>query len=73
MSTEQKLPAGSVGGSFELSRYDLLLLAIPVPLVGGLLAGVAFSGPLVEELGAGALLAVLFIAYGLFVDAPVRD
>lgn len=71
MSTKQKHPAGSVDGSFELSRYDLLLLAIPVPLVSGLLAGVIAPGPAVEELGAGALLAILLIAYGLFVDAPV--
>lgn len=71
MSTEQKHPAGSVDGSFELSRYDLLLLAIPIPLLSGLLAGLVGSGPMVEELGAGALLAILLITYGLFVDAPV--
>lgn len=71
MSTEQKHPAGSVDGSLELSRYDLLLLAIPIPLLGGLLAGMVSPGSMVEELGAGALLAVLLIAYGLFVDAPV--
>lgn len=71
MSTKQKHPAGSVDGSLEFSRYDLLLLAIPVPLVSGLLAGVVSSGPVVEELGAGALLATMLITYGLFVDAPV--
>jgi hypothetical protein len=71
MSTKQHHPAGSVDGSLELSRYDLLLLAIPIPLVSGLLAGVVAPGPVVEELGAGAVLAVLLMAYGLFIDAPV--
>jgi hypothetical protein len=54
-----------------VSRYDLLLALLPLPLlVGGLAAGLA-SMPTALGVGAGAPLSAAMLAYGLFYDAPV--
>lgn len=54
----------------EVSRYDLLLALLPVPLCSGLLAG--SLGSLSTTLGAaaGAVPSLLLVLYGLFVEAP---
>ncbi|WP_430503793.1 hypothetical protein [Haloparvum sp. PAK95] len=55
------------------SRYDWLLVAIPVPLILGL--AVSATLPVATEvgLGLGAVPAALLVCYALFVDAPVVD
>lgn len=70
MSTERRRPSGNVGGIGGLSRYDLLLGTMPLPLLAGVGAGLATPGPFVEELTAGALVAALLVGYALFVDSP---
>lgn len=69
MSTKQ-LPSGNVGIGANLSRYDLLLLSLPLPLLVGLAVGSVLPGPFVEELAGGALVAAVLMGYALFVDAP---
>ncbi|MFB6221336.1 MAG: hypothetical protein ABEH90_07835 [Halolamina sp.] len=71
MSTEHNHPSDNFDGFLDVSRYDLLLAALPMPLFVGALVGRATAAPFVDGLGAGALLAALLLAYGLFVDPPV--
>jgi hypothetical protein len=66
-------PQSDSAGTFDdqsLSRYDLLLAAVPVPLVAGVAAAVSSSLPAVSGLGLGSALSMLFVLYGLFLDAP---
>lgn len=70
MSTEQA-PSGTVGKPTALSRYDLLLGSVPLPLLVGIAVGLLLPGPFLEELATGALVAALLMAYALFVDSPV--
>jgi len=55
----------------SLSRYDLLLAAVPVPLVTGVAAAVTLGTlPVANGLGAGAFVSMLIVLYGLFFAAP---
>jgi hypothetical protein len=69
VSVERARPARSVVDS-TVTRHDLLLLTLPVPLLASALAGVLTRTPLHLSVGAGSLPAALLVAYGLFVDAP---
>lgn len=53
------------------SRYDWLLVAIPIPLLVGWAVSAALSVALPVGLGVGALPAAGLVLYALFVDAPV--
>jgi len=53
------------------SRYDWLLVAIPIPLLVGWTVGAMLPVALAVGLGAGALPAGGLVLYALFVDAPV--
>lgn len=57
----------------ELSVYDLLLGAIPVPPLLGALAGSAAGVGLPYGIGAGSLVAAALVAYALFVASPTAD
>jgi hypothetical protein len=70
MRTEQT-PSGNVGRTGRLSRYDLLLGSLPLPLLAGVVAGLLTPGPFIEELATGALVAALLMGYALFVESPV--
>jgi hypothetical protein len=55
----------------SLSRYDLLLAAVPVPLVTGVAAaGTLGTLPVTNGLGAGAFVSMLIVLYGLFFATP---
>lgn len=69
VSVERARPARSVVGS-TVTRHDLLLLTIPLPLLASALAGTLTATPLHLSVGTGSLPAALLVAYGLFVDAP---
>jgi len=71
MSTEQRLPSGNAVRPGGLTRYDLLLLTLPLPLLAGLVVGQLLPGSFVEELATGALVAALLMGYAVFVDSPV--
>lgn len=53
------------------SRYDWLLVAIPIPLVLGWAVSATLPVASAVGLGFGAIPATLLVCYGLFVDAPV--
>lgn len=53
------------------SRYDWLLVAIPIPLVLGWAVSATLPVASAVGLGFGAIPAMLLVCYGLFVDAPV--
>ena len=69
MSVERARPARSVVDS-TVTRHDLLLVTIPLPLLASALAGALTATPLHLSVGTGSLPAALLVAYGLFVDAP---
>lgn len=56
----------------DVSRYDLLLATLPLPLLLGVFVG-GFS-PLATHIGVslGSIPSVLLLSYGLFVDSPVE-
>ncbi|MFB6128033.1 MAG: hypothetical protein ABEJ79_12170 [Halolamina sp.] len=54
----------------ELSEYDLLLTAIPLPLVTGALAALGGGVSLSAAVGGGGLVSVLLVTYALFVATP---
>jgi hypothetical protein len=53
-----------------LSRYDLFLALLPLPLLVGLGWGAATPAPLSAGAGLGSLPSAALLAYGLFVDGP---
>lgn len=70
MSTNHP-PSGTFGETGGLSRYDLLLGSLPLPLLAGIVVGLLMPGSFSEELATGALVAALLMGYALFVDNPV--
>jgi hypothetical protein len=54
----------------SLSRYDILLALMPVPLVAGIVAASLSSLPTVSGIGLGSLLSLPLLVYGLFFDSP---
>ena len=53
------------------SRYDLLLAALPVPLLVGAALGAAGAISLTLGLWLGSLLSLPLLAYAVFLDPPV--
>ena len=54
----------------RVSRYDLLLAAMPVPMLVGWLGAVVVGLPTVSGMGVGSVFSALLLAYGLFVAPP---
>lgn len=69
MSVQTDPLSGGIG-TFIGSRYDWLLVAIPVPLLLGWLVGTTTAISLPSAVGAGAVPAGLLVLYGLFVVTP---
>ena len=59
--------------SGPLSKYDLVLAAVPALLSAGALGGRALPVPTPTAAGVGSALAALVVAYALFVSPPVED
>lgn len=57
----------------SVSRYDLVLAAIPSVFVVAVLAGNLLSVPPNVAVGAASLVATLALADALFVNPPVSD
>jgi len=53
-----------------LSRYDLLLVVIPVVFVAALVLAQVFALPASTLLGAASLVCAVAVADGLFVNPP---
>ena len=56
----------------NVSRYDLALAVLPLPLVVGLVAGKLSAVPVRTGVSAGALVSALALGYLLFGDPPTR-
>jgi hypothetical protein len=69
VSVERARPDRSIVDA-TVSRHDLLLLTLPMPLFAAAVAGVLTTTPLHLSVGAGSLPSALLVVYGLFVDAP---
>jgi hypothetical protein len=54
----------------NVSRYDLFLGLLPLPLVSGAVAGEVAAIPSLAGVALGAVPSILLLLYGLFVDAP---
>lgn len=53
-----------------VSRYDLLLAILPLPLLLGVTSASLSPIPLHYGVSLGSLPSVFLLAYGLFYDAP---
>jgi hypothetical protein len=54
-----------------VSRYDLLLGVLPLPLFSGAVAGAVGALSPTAGVALGSVPSLLLLLYGLFVDAPV--
>lgn len=54
----------------RVSRYDLYLALLPVPLLLGVVAALATAVPAQYGAGVGSVLSALVLGHGLFRDAP---
>jgi len=70
VNARQVPPTDGIAPDVRVSRYDLYLALLPVPLVVGMLAALAAPIPLSYGAGAGALPSALVLGYTLFGDAP---
>lgn len=50
--------------------YDLLLVAISIPMIVAIISAALFTVPTTYLLGAGSLPASGLVGYALFVDPP---
>lgn len=70
MSVRNETSAGSIAPS-KVSRYDLLLAALPASLLSGTAVGSLSTLPLHFGVALGAVPSILLLYYGLFHSAPV--
>lgn len=57
----------------DVSRYDLLLAVLPLPLACGTLVATLVGAPTALGVGIGGIPSMLLLAYGLFFDAPAPE
>jgi hypothetical protein len=63
-------PSDSILELPDVSRYDLLLGLLPLPLLSGAVAGTIATISTTAGIALGSLPSLLLLLYGLFVDAP---
>ncbi|CCC41347.1 hypothetical protein [Haloquadratum walsbyi] len=69
MSTRE--PIGNIAFNLLIrSRYDLLIIILPVPLIVGFLVSVMTAVPVSVGVGTGGVPSALLLGYGLFIDDP---
>ena len=79
MSVEQNPLGGSIDRETTRTterfptRYDVLLLLLPLPLLSGVAGAYFLSVPMAFGAGVGGLPSALLLGYGLFVASPVSD
>ncbi|MFB6304809.1 MAG: hypothetical protein ABEH47_06560 [Haloferacaceae archaeon] len=54
----------------RISRYDLYLALLPVPLLLGVGGALTVAAPVSHGAGVGSVLSALILGHGLFRDAP---
>ena len=73
MSVRRRPPTERIVPATGLTRYDLLLAALPVPLLTGLLVALSTDLPTAVGVATGSLGSAALLGYGLFVAAPTDD
>lgn len=63
----------SSAGSSVPSRYDLLLVLVPLPLAAAVGAAWLSSATTARAVAVGGLASALVVSYGLFYRTPVGD
>lgn len=71
MSVRNGTSVGSRIDPSNVSRYDLLLAALPASLLSGTAVGGLSALPLHFGVALGAVPSILLLYYGLFHSAPV--
>lgn len=66
-----KAPTGQTVGPTLQSRYDWLLVLLPIPMLLGALVATAVGVRAAFGVSVGGLPSVLMLAYALFVDPPL--
>ena len=73
MSTQNVQSDGSGIDGRTPSRYDLLLAALPIPLLAGVVGSTLLGVDPALGVGAGSIPSLALLGYGLFVGAPTVD
>ena len=68
-SIDRETTASSAPGRFP-TRYDLLLVLLPLPLLLGVVGARLLSLPAAFGVGVGGLPSALLLGYALFVASP---
>lgn len=71
MSVETDPSSHNAVSSAGYSRHDLLLAALPVPLLVGATLGATGAISLTLGLWVGSLLSLALLVYAVFLDPPV--
>lgn len=65
-------PSDSTAVTTTPTRYDLLLVLLPLPLLLGAFVSVLTSVPLELGVGAGSLPSAVVFGYAIWIAAPTR-
>ena len=68
-----KTPTGQTVGPTPESRYDWLLMLLPVPMLLGAAVAAAVGVRLAFGVSVGGLPSAAMLAYALFVDPPLSE
>ena len=71
-TTEPRQPADGTP-ELDCSRFDYLLVAIPLALLAGVVSVAVFSIPQFVGVSLGAALAACFVAYGVYTIAQAAS
>ncbi|MDS0299870.1 hypothetical protein NDI76_14065 [Halogeometricum sp. S1BR25-6] len=69
----RKTPTGEAVGPVLQSRYDWLLVTLPLPMLLGVAVAAAADVPAAFGVSAGGLPSAAMLLYALFVDPPLSD
>ena len=70
-SIDRETTTSPAPGRFP-TRYDLLLVLLPLPLLLGVVGAKLLSFPVAFGVGVGGLPSALLLGYGLFVATPTQ-
>jgi hypothetical protein len=69
----RETPTGETVGPRLESRYDWLLVSLPLPMLLGVAAAAAAGAPAAVGVGVGGLPSAAMLAYALFADPPLSE
>ncbi|MFB6161577.1 MAG: hypothetical protein ABEJ61_10455 [Haloferacaceae archaeon] len=72
MSVRRRLPESRIVPANGYTRYDLLLAALPAPLLAGLVVAFATGTSTSAGVGIGSVGSAALLGYALFYDPPTE-